>query len=135
MQGNRPELLDDGYESGGWMLKLTALSADEPQRIVRFLTGVLLACGGWILTRSTYGSELAELDFEFARAGSMEIYAALVASGIELTSDSHRQMAQFCHCTQVLLRSKAFEIARVTMVIYSDKTLVPREREELLRVG
>jgi len=135
MQGNRPELLDDGYESGGWILKLTALSADEPQRIVRFLTGVLLACGGWILTRSTYGSELAELDFEFARAGSMEIYAALVASGIELTSDSHRQMAQFCHCTQVLLRSKAFEIARVTMVIYSDKTLVPREREELLRVG
>lgn len=135
MQGNRPELLDDGYESGGWMLKLTALSADEPQRIVRFLTGVLLACGGWILTRSTYGSELAELDFEFARAGSMEIYAALVASGIELTSDSHRQMAQFCHCTQILLRSRAFEIARVTMVIYSDKTLVPREREELLRVG
>lgn len=117
------------------MLKLTALSADEPQRIVRFLTGVLLACGGWILTRSTYGSELAELDFEFARAGSMEIYAALVASGIELTSDSHRQMAQFCHCTQILLRSRAFEIARVTMVIYSDKTLVPREREELLRVG
>ena len=135
MQGNRPELLDDGYESGGWMLKLTALSADEPQRIVRFLTGVLLACGGWILTRSTYGSELAELDFEFARAGSMEIYAALVASGIELTSDSHRQMAQFCHCTQILLRSRAFEIARVTMVIYSDKTLVRREREELLRVG
>jgi hypothetical protein len=135
MQLNRSELLDDGYESGGWALKLRALSADEPQRIVRFLTGVLLACGGWILTRSTHGTELAELDFEFARGCNMEIYAALVGSGLELTTDSHRQMAQFCHCTQILLKSKAFEISRVTMVIYSDKTLVPREREELLRVG
>jgi hypothetical protein len=117
------KMMDDGYESSGWILKLTALSADDPQRVARFLSGVLLACGGWILTRTTYGSELAELDFEFARAGCLEIYAALIASGLELSSDSHQQMANFCHCTRNLLQTKAFEPARIDLMIYSDTAL------------
>ena len=125
----------DGYESGGWVLKLTALSADDPQRVVRFLSGVLLACGGWILTRTTYGSDLAELEFEFTRAGCMEIYAALIASGLELSRDSHQQMAEFCHCTRNLFQSKAFEAARIDLVIYSESGLHSQSREELQRVG
>jgi hypothetical protein len=125
----------DGYESGGWVLKLTALSADDPQRVARFLSGVLLSCGGWILTRTTYGNDLAELEFEFARAGCMEVYAALIASGLELSRDSHQQMAEFCHCTRNLFQSKAFEAARIELVIYSDMALPSHGLEDLLRVG
>lgn len=102
----------------GWSLKLTALSADEPERLVRFLTGALLSCGGWVLTRSTQGDQAAELDFEFARATCVEIYAVLIASGLELSRDSHLQMANLCHCTKNLIESRAFEIARVDLVVY-----------------
>jgi hypothetical protein len=125
----------DSYESSGWILKLTALSTDDPQRVVRFLTGVLLACGGWVLTRTTRGEEAAELDFEFARAACVDIYAALIASGLELTRDSHQQLAEFCHCTRNLIHSKAFEIARVDLMIYSDTLVLSRASEEILRAG
>jgi hypothetical protein len=125
----------DGYGSSGWVLKLTALSADDPQRMVRFLSGMLLASGGWILTRSTQGDDLAELDFEFARAACVEIYAALIAAGLELSRDSHQQMAEFCHCTRSLMESKAFDIARIDLVIYSNRVLLDRIGEEILMVG
>jgi hypothetical protein len=127
--------MHDGYEPGGWMLKLTALSADDPQRLVRFLSGVLLACGGWILTRSTQGNELAEMDFEFARAACVEIYAALIASGLDLSRDSHRQMAELCHCTRNLLESRAFEVARIDLVIYSNRTPAMRGEKESVLAG
>jgi hypothetical protein len=125
----------DGYDSEGWMLRLTALSADDPQRLVRFLTGVLLGCGGWILTRTTEGSDLAVLDFEFARASCVEIYAGLISSGLELSRDSHLRMAELCHCTRNLVHSKAFDIARIDLVIYSDKIRRSREGEESLRMA
>lgn len=102
----------------GWNLRLTALSADEPERLVRFLTGALLSCGGWVLTRTTQGQEAAELDFEFARAACVDIYSVLVAAGLELSRDSHVQMAELCHCTKNLIESRAFDIARADLVVY-----------------
>ena len=124
-----------GYETSGWTLKLTALSADDPQRLVRFLSGVLLACGGWILARSTQGNDLAEVDFEFARAACVEIYAALIASGLELSRDSHQQMAELCHCTRNLIHSKAFDVARIDLLIYSNRAVQPSGGEETLMAG
>jgi hypothetical protein len=123
------------YESNSWSLKLTASSDDDPQRLVRFLSGVLLSCGVWILTRSTRGSDFAELDFEFARAACIEIYAALIAAGLELSRDSHHQMADLCHCTRNLLQSKAFDVARIELMIYRGRTSKSPGGEETLIVG
>lgn len=122
-------------ESDGWSLKLTALSADEPDRLVRYLTGALLACGGWVLTRTTQGKEAAELDFEFARAACVEIYAALVAAGLELSRDSHGQMAELCHCTKNLMESRAFEIARADLVVYYSVNSLRRDEFEARLAG
>jgi hypothetical protein len=125
-----------GNDSGeGWDLKLTALSADEPERLVRFLTGALLACGGWVLTRTTQGNQAAELDFEFARASCVEIYAVLIAAGLDLSRDSHLQMTELCHCTKNLIESRAFEIARVDLVVYHNLAKQPREEYEPALVG
>jgi hypothetical protein len=99
------------------MLRLTALSPEEPARMVHLLTGALLACGGWVLTR-TQEKGAAALDFEFARAACVEIYAVLIGCGLELSRDSHLRMAELCHCTQNLIESKAFDIARVDLVVY-----------------
>lgn len=105
-------------ESDFWSLKLTALSADDPVRLIRYLSGALLSCGGWVLTRSTQGNEAAELDFEFARASCVEIYSILVATGLELSRQSHIQLADLCHCTKNLIESRAFEIVRVDLAVY-----------------
>ena len=100
------------------MLRLRALSLDEPERTMRVLTGALLACGGWVLTR-TQEEGIAALDFEFARAACVEIYAVLIGCGLELSQDSHLRMAELCHCTKNLIETKAFDIARVDLVVYS----------------
>jgi hypothetical protein len=99
------------------MLRLTALSADEPARTVRLLTGALLACGGWVLTR-IQEKGVASLDFEFARAACVEVYAVLIGCGLELSRDSHLRMAELCHCTKNLIETKAFEIVRIDLVVY-----------------
>jgi len=110
---------DGAGGSDGWMLRLTALSPEEPERTVRVLTGALLACGGWVLTR-TQEKGIAALDFEFARAACVEIYAVLIGCGLELSRDSHLRMAELCHCTKNLIESKAFDIARVDLIVYSN---------------
>jgi hypothetical protein len=125
----------EDYDSDGWLLRLTALSTDDPQRIVRFLSGLLLGCGGWILTRTTEGDDLAVLDFEFARAACVEIYAALIAAGLELSRDSHLRMAELCHCTRNLIQSKAFDIARIDLVIHSNRAGRGHEEDDSLRMA
>lgn len=102
-------------------MKLTAVSMDDPQRMVRFLTGALVACGGWVLTRSVSERESAEISFEFARACCVEIYAVLIAAGLELSRDAHLRMTELCHCTKNLIDTKAFDIARITMTVYTQE--------------
>jgi hypothetical protein len=112
-----------GYESEdfqGWLLRLTALCPDDPARTVRMLTGALLACGGWVLTR-THEKGAFALDFEFARAACVEVYAVLIGCGLELSRDSHLRMAELCHCTKNLIETRAFEIARIDLVVYNNR--------------
>ncbi len=119
----------------GWNLDLRALSAEEPERLVRFLTGALLACGGWVLTRTTQGQQAAEMCFEFARAASMDIYSVLLATGLELSRESHEQMADLCNCANHLDRARVFEIARVELVVYRAVSRAQREEFALTPAG
>ena len=56
----------ESEESPGWLLRLSGLCADDPAKTVRTLTGALLACGSWVLTR-THEKAAFAIDFEFAR--------------------------------------------------------------------
>ncbi|HEV2464246.1 MAG TPA: hypothetical protein VGT04_10595 [Acidobacteriaceae bacterium] len=138
LQEKRSETGINGERFGhvdGWTLNLTALSADQPERLVRFVTGALLSCGGWVLTRSTQGDHAAELDFEFARACCMEIYAVLVAAGLELSRDSHLQMAELYHCTNSLLETRAYDLARVSLTVYHTSVMQNRDEYALAVAG
>lgn len=110
----------ESEESAGWMLRLTALCAGDPAKTVRVLTGALLACGGWVLTR-TQEKGVSALDFEFARAACVEVYAVLIGCGLELSRESHLKMAELCHCTKNLIETRAFDIARVDLVVYDNR--------------
>ncbi|QNI33269.1 hypothetical protein H7849_04710 [Alloacidobacterium dinghuense] len=102
-----------------WDLRLTATCADDPQRLLRFLTGAVLACGGWVLSRSLPGSDTAEISFEFARGVSLEIYSMLIASGLELSRDAHISLTELCQCTKNLLATKGFDVARIRLFVYA----------------
>lgn len=103
-----------------WDLRLTATCADDPQRLLRFLTGAVLSCGGWVLSRSLPGSDTVEMSFEFARAAGLEIYSVLIAAGLELSRDAHISMTELCQCTKNLIATKAFDIARVRLLVIAN---------------
>ena len=111
----------ESEESPGWLLRLTALCAGDPAKTVRTLTGALLACGGWVLTRSHEKGAFA-LDFEFARAACVEVYAVMIGCGLDLSRESHLRMAELCHCTKNLLETRAFHIARIDLIVYNSRS-------------
>ena len=83
-----------------WMLRLSALSVQEPARLLHFLSGTVLGCGGWVLSRSCSDREVL-MNFEFERSDCLEMYTALVAAGLELSQTSHRSLTELCHCTRI----------------------------------
>lgn len=122
-------------EFEGLRFNLTALSAEEPQRLVRFLTGVVQACGGWVVTRGVCGNESGEIEFEFVRAACVDIYAALVATGLDLSREAHLQMTEFCQCTKNLLETRAFEIVHVELLVYRSGSCPYMEHYDTLSMG
>ena len=85
-----------------WALPMKAISRDEPSRAVKALTGAILACGGWVLSRSTSETGLIEILFEFERHVCLEIYSILIAAGLELNQGAHIRFTELCQCTRMV---------------------------------
>jgi hypothetical protein len=100
-----------------WALEMTAVSAVEPSRLVRTLTGGILGCGGWVLSRGASDTGVVNLLFEFERRACVEIYSLLVAAGIELSQSGHIRFTELCQCTRNQARMCQGEIASVDLEI------------------
>ena len=75
-----------------WAMQMRAISAEEPSRLVRSLTGAILGCGGWVLSRGADDAGIVNMLFEFERRTCVDVYSILIAAGLEsakaATSDS-----------------------------------------------
>jgi hypothetical protein len=101
--------------------------------MMRFLSGAVLACGGWVLSRSMPGSDTAEISFEFARAASVEVYSVLIATGLELSREAHVKITELCLCTKNLIATKAFDVARVRLLVFASPPPSERGNEAISR--
>lgn len=77
----------------------------DPTHLARILTSSIRACGGWILSRGTTDGGFVNLLFEFERRACVDIYAALIAAGLELSQLGHLRLTELCQCT----RNQAFD--------------------------
>lgn len=109
----------------GWQMSLNAQCAEDSARTVRFLTGAVMACGGFVLSRRFDAGESAAIEFEFVRATCVEMYSILIAAGLELTAQSHIIMSSLCQCTRETIESTAGDPVRVELTIRKSGT-VPR---------
>lgn len=100
-----------------WALHMKAVSAEEPSRLVRSLTGAILGCGGWVLSRGATDTGMITMLFEFERQACLEIYSTLVAAGVELSPVGHRRFTELCQCTRTRQRECEEEIASVDLEI------------------
>jgi hypothetical protein len=100
-----------------WALEIQAVSSVEPSNLVGTLTGAILGCGGWVLTRSATDCGRVTILFEFERAACVEIYTAVIACGIELSRNGHIRMTELCHCTRNHLGECGGQIASIELEI------------------
>ena len=106
-----------------WALEMKAISGEEPSRLVKTLTGGILGCGGWVLSRGASDSGMVNMLFEFERQACLDIYSVLVASGLELSHAGHIRFTELCQCTRSRRQECGAEIASVDLEIQTYPTL------------
>ena len=83
-----------------WAMQMKAISMEEPGRLVQTLTGAILGCGGWVLSRGANDCGMVNMLFEFERQACVEIYSILIAAGLELSPNGHLRFTELCQCTR-----------------------------------
>jgi hypothetical protein len=100
-----------------WALEMKAVSVEEPSRLVKILTGGILGCGGWVLSRGANDTGTVTMLFEFERQACVDIYSVLIASGLELSQNGHIRFTELCQCTRNHQADCSTEIASVDLEI------------------
>ena len=106
-----------GQVSIPWAMQMRAISAEEPARLIQTLTGAILGCGGWVLSRGASDTGAVTMLFEFERAACVDIYSVLIAAGLELSQSGHIRFTEFCQCTRSQQRDCGTEIASLDLEI------------------
>jgi hypothetical protein len=108
-----------------WALEMKAVSAEEPSRLVKSLTGAILGCGGWVLSRGANDQGTVNMLFEFERQACIDIYSILIAAGLELSQSGHLCFTELCQCTRNHRGDCGAEIASVDLEIQTFPEDIP----------
>lgn len=108
---------DPVKETAPWALEMKAISQVEPSRLVCTLTGAILGCGGWVLSRGASDTGTVTLLFEFERQACVDMYTVLIAAGIELSQAGHLRFTELCQCTRNQRSDCGSEVASVDLEI------------------
>lgn len=100
-----------------WAMEMKAISVEEPSRLVQTLTGAILGCGGWVLSRGANDAGTVTMLFEFERQACVDIYSVLVGAGLELSQSGHIRITELCQCTRSNRRECGAEIASIDLEI------------------
>ena len=77
-------------------LRLQGFSYDDRREVLPAVGRALDLCGCWVLERTATSLSRLELRFEAQLGWSVDLYSALVGSGLELTRDSHLCLTGLC---------------------------------------
>ena len=110
-----------------WALEMKAVSVIDPARLVRTLTGAILGCGGWVLSRGATDTGVVNMLFEFERQACIDIYSVLIAAGIDLSQNGHVRFTELCQCTRSHHQECGDEIASIDLEIQTFPTEMIRQ--------
>jgi len=98
-------------------MQMRAVSMEEPGRLVQTLTGAILGCGGWVLSRGASDTGTVTLLFEFERHACVDIYSVLIGAGLELSQNGHIRFTELCMCTRHQPANYGAEIASIDLEV------------------
>ncbi len=105
--------------SSNWALQMRATTMEEPMRLIQNLTGAILGNGGWVLSRGANNTGTINMLFEFERNCCVDIYAILIAVGLELSQLAHLRFTELCQCTRSHFDDIGGEIVSVDLEVHS----------------
>ncbi|MGP8270242.1 MAG: hypothetical protein ACLQLH_09260 [Terracidiphilus sp.] len=100
-----------------WAMQMRAVSIEDPARLIQTLTGAILGCGGWVLSRGASDSGTVSMLFEFERQACVDIYSVLIAAGLDLSQSGHIRLTELCQCTRNRHHDCGTEIASIDLEI------------------
>jgi hypothetical protein len=100
-----------------WAMQMKAVSIEDPSRLVQTLTGAILGCGGWVLSRGANDTGMVSMLFEFERQACVDIYSVMIAAGLELSQNGHIRFTELCQCTRSQIQECGAEIASIDLEI------------------
>jgi hypothetical protein len=97
-------------------VSLHGYSYNDRFQILMSLTDSLTESGAWITDRNTVSASTTELRFEIRLSSVLDLYTALIATGLELTRATHFAMTDLWTCYNNLA-NRVHEIVSVRLEI------------------
>jgi hypothetical protein len=77
-------------------LDIQAFTYEQRHGLLPDLTAAFSNCGGWILERRTLSPTNMEFRVEIQLRAILDLYAAIVSTGVELTRAGHETLTELC---------------------------------------
>lgn len=101
----------------GWSIQMRAISTEDPVDLLEILSETVLDCGAWVLSQGADDNGVVNILFEFERQACIDVYSAVVATGLELSQSSHIRFTELCQCTVFQSEEYADEVAGIDLEI------------------
>jgi hypothetical protein len=88
------------------LLDIQGYSYEPSEELLRKLNRILVNSGGWILDRRALSATNYEFTIEVELHSILDMYAGIIAAGIELTRANHLALTDLCTCRLHLLGSR-----------------------------
>jgi hypothetical protein len=77
-------------------LDIQAFTYEDRYGLLPVLTAAFSNCGGWIIERRNVSPTNMEFRIEIQLRSVLDLYAGIVASGLELTRAGHEALTELC---------------------------------------
>jgi hypothetical protein len=77
-------------------LDIQGFTYEQRNGLLPDLTSAFSNCGGWIIERKTISPTNMEFRVEIQLRSALDLYAAIVATGVELTRSGHEALTELC---------------------------------------
>ena len=77
-------------------LDIQGFTYEERHGLLPELTTAFSNCGGWLLERKTLSPTHMEFRVEIQLLAVLDLYAAIIATGVELTRAGHEALTELC---------------------------------------
>jgi hypothetical protein len=107
-------------------LDIQGYSYDQRDSILPLLSRTLINCGGWVHDRQSTSATNFEIVLEIELRFILDLYAGLIAAGLELTRSNHLALTDLCTCRKHFLgSSEARQVVtiRIEIAFLQEQTL------------